>query len=135
MLSNFQPNGPETFKKISYSRRQRGGHIKRWWVDYRIYATPYLPVGRSTDRKVTGSQKLTYKSESSEPHIKLPCLGIWHWEKEPLAHLAMKARGLVHGSSMGLGEMETPFLKGTPRLSHALGPRAKQRLHRNLYQK
>ena len=83
MLSNFQPNGPETFKKISYSRRQRGGHIKRWWVDYRIYATPYLPVGRSTDRKVTGSQKLTYKSESSEPHIKLPCLGIWHWEKEP----------------------------------------------------
>ena len=78
MLSNFQPNGPETFKKISYSRRQRGGHIKRWWVDYRIYATPYLPVGRSTDRKVTGSQKLTYKSESSEPHIKLPHVGIWH---------------------------------------------------------
>ncbi len=134
MLSNFQPNGPETFKKISYSRRQRGGHIKRWWVDYRIYATPYLPVGRSTDRKVTGSQKLTYKSESSEPHIKLPCLGIWHWEKEPLEHLALKARGLVHRSSMGLGEMETPFLKGTPRLSHALGPRAKQSLYSNLGQ-
>ena len=132
MLSNFQPNGPETFKKISYSRRQRGGHIKRWWVDYRIYATPYLPVGRSTDRKVTGSQRLTYKSKSSEPHIKLPCLGIWHWEKEPLEHLALKARGLVYRSSTGLGKMETPFLKGTPRLSHALGPWAKQSLHRNL---
>ena len=29
MPSNLQPNGPETFKKISYSRRQRRGHIKR----------------------------------------------------------------------------------------------------------
>ena len=29
---------------------------------------------------------------------------------------------------MGLGEMETPFLKGTYRLLCALGPRAKQRL-------
>ena len=29
MLGNLQPNGPETFKKISYCRRQRGGHIKR----------------------------------------------------------------------------------------------------------
>ena len=28
MLSNLQPNGPETFKKISDSRRQRGDHIK-----------------------------------------------------------------------------------------------------------
>jgi len=28
--------------------------------------------------------------------------------------------------------METPFLKGVPRLSCALGPTAKQRLHRNL---
>ena len=134
MLSNFQPNGPETFKKISYSRRQRGGHIKRWWVDYRIYATPYLPVGRSTDRKVTGSQRLTYKSESSEPHIRSLCLGIWHWEKEPLEHLALKARGLVHRSSMGLGEMETPFLKRAHMFSCAQGPRAKQRLHRNLGQ-
>ena len=29
MLRNLQPNGPEIFKKISYSRSQRGGHIKR----------------------------------------------------------------------------------------------------------
>ena len=30
--------------------------------------------------------------------------------------------------------METPFLKGTHRLACALGPRAKQRPHRNLGQ-
>ena len=35
---------------------------------------------------------------------------------------------------MGLGEMETPFLKGAYRLSCALSPRAKQSLHRNLGQ-
>ena len=111
MLSNFQPNGPETFKKISYSRRQRGGHIKRWWVDYRIYATPYLPVGRSTDRKVTGSQRLTYKSESSEPHIKLSHVGIWHWEKEPLEHLALKASGACAQELHGTGGNGDPILK------------------------
>ena len=27
MMNNLQPNGLETFKK-TYSRRQRGGHIK-----------------------------------------------------------------------------------------------------------
>ena len=35
---------------------------------------------------------------------------------------------------MGLGEMETPFLKGPQRLSRALDPRAEQGLHRNLGQ-
>ena len=37
-------------------------------------------------------------------------------------------------SSTGLGEMETLLLKGTQRLSCALGPRAKQRCHNNLGQ-
>ena len=32
----------------------------------------------------------------------------------------------------GLGQTETPFLKGVHRLSRALGPRTKQKLHRNL---
>ena len=35
-------------------------------------------------------------------------------------------------SSTGLGEMETPFLKASQRISYALGSRAKQRLHGNL---
>ena len=48
------------------------------------------------------------------------------WQEGPV--------GLVHRNSTGLGEMETPLLKGTHRLSCALGPRVKQRLHRNLGQ-
>jgi len=43
--------------------------------------------------------------------------------------LALRAR-----CSLGLGEMETSLLKGTHRLSGALGPSAKQRLHRRLGQ-
>ena len=35
---------------------------------------------------------------------------------------------------MGLEEAETPLLKGEYRRSRALGPREKQRLHRNLGQ-
>ena len=35
---------------------------------------------------------------------------------------------------MELGETENPFLKGAHRLSCALGPRAKKKLHRNLSQ-
>ena len=33
---------------------------------------------------------------------------------------------------MGLGKVETPLLKSTHSLSCELGPRAKQRIHRNL---
>ena len=81
-------------------------------------------MGSPTDWKVTGSQRLTYRSESSEPHIKLSRVRIWHWEKEPLEYLALKASGACVRSSMGLGETETPFLKGAHGLSCALGPRA-----------
>ena len=49
---------------------------------------------------------------------------IWHW----------RPMGLACRSSLGLGDTETPFLKEVHRLSCALGPRAKQSLHRNLGQ-
>ena len=86
------------------------------------------------DWNVTVSQRLIYRSESSKPHVKSPCLGIWHWEKEPPEHLTLKASGHAWRSSMGLGKTETPFLKGAHRLSCALDPRTKQSLHRNLGQ-
>ena len=58
--------------------------------------------GSPTDWKVTVSQKLTYRSESSEPLIKPPCMGMWHWKKEPLEHLELKASGAcvqeLHGT-------------------------------------
>ena len=91
-------------------------------------------MGSPIDWKLTGSQRLTYRSESSEPHVKLPHMEIWHWEKELPEHLALKASGACVQELLGLGEMETPFLKGAHRLSGALGPRAKQSLLGNLGQ-
>ena len=68
-------------------------------------------MGSPTDWKVTGSQRLTYRSESSEPHIKLSRVGIWHREKEPLEHLALKASGACVQELHGTGGNEDPILK------------------------
>ena len=68
-------------------------------------------MGSSTDWKLTGSQRLTYRSESSEPHIKPSHAGIWHWEKEPLEHLALKASGACVQELHRTGGNGDPILK------------------------
>ena len=40
------------------------------------------------------SQRFSQRSESSEPHVRLPSLGVWQREKEPPEHLALKASGV-----------------------------------------
>ena len=42
--------------------------------------------------------------------------------------------GLVSRSSTGPGLIETPLIEGPHRVSHALDPRARQGLHKNLGQ-
>ena len=54
------------------------------------------------------------------------------WGERAPEHLALKASGTCAQEPTGLEEMEIPFLKGAHRLSHALGPRAKQSLQGNL---
>ena len=39
-------------------------------------------------------QKLSQKSESPEPHIRLLSLGIWQWEEELSENLAFKVSGV-----------------------------------------
>ena len=46
-----------------------------------------------------------------EPHIKLSCVEIWHWEKEPLEHLALKVRGACVQELHGTGGNRDPILK------------------------
>ena len=88
-------------------------------------------MGSPTDWKVTVSQRLTYIMRVLSPTSN-PTRGDLALGERALVHL--KTIGLMRRSSMGLGEMETPFLKGAHRISHALGPRAKQNLYRNLGQ-
>ena len=63
-----------------------------------------------------------------------PCAGDLALGKEPLEHLALKASGACAQELHRTGGNRNPFLKGIHRLSSALGPRAKQKFHRNLGQ-
>ena len=54
---------------------------------------PYPPSGWPTNWKIIISQRLSHRHESSEPHIRLPSLGVWHQEEKPPEHLAVKDSG------------------------------------------
>ena len=58
---------------------------------------------------------------------------MWHWE-EPLEHLELRASGPCAQELHGTGKNGDSTLESAHRLSCALGPRAKQRFHRNLGQ-
>ena len=68
-------------------------------------------VGSPTDCKVIVSQRLTYRSESSEAHVKSPLLGIWHWEKKPPGPLALKASRACAQELHRTGGNGDPILK------------------------
>ena len=77
------------------------------------------------DWKVTGSQRLTYRSESSELHIKLSLVGIWHWEKEPPEHLALKASGACVQELHGTGGNRDPILERCTQTFMCIGSQGK----------
>ena len=62
------------------------------------------------DWKVVGSET-HLQSESCEPHIKLPRVGIWHREKEPSEHPALKASGACVQELHRTGGKGAPFLE------------------------
>ena len=63
------------------------------------------------DWKVTVSQRLTYRSENSEPHVRCPHLGIWHGEKEFPENLAFKASGACAQELHRIGGNGDPILE------------------------
>ena len=116
-LSKRYPTSED--KEEATSRGRRG--------DYVIEATQYLPGKKPTDCKVTVSERLTYRSENSEPHVRSPCLRIWHWEKEPLEHLALKANGACAQELHGTGGNRDPILKRHTQTFTCTGSQGKAR--------
>ena len=47
--------------------------------------------GVDTNWKIITLQRSSHRSESSEPHIRLPSLEVCHQEEEPPEHLALNA--------------------------------------------
>ena len=81
-------------KKIFYTQRQRRSHYKTvGGVLSQYNQIPYPPGGQPTNWKITISQRVSNRRESSEPHVRLPSVGVWHWQEEPPEHLALKASG------------------------------------------
>ena len=122
-------------QKIFYIQRQRrsnnevvGGALL-WYNQI-----PYQQSGQVTNGKNIIQQRFSHRIESSRPHVKLPSLDFWHWEEEPLSIWLWIPSGLECRSSTGLGETETPPVEGACKVSHAMGPRTKQLLHRSLGQ-
>ena len=82
-------------------------------------------MGSCTDWNITVLQRLTYKSESSEPHIKFPHLGIRHWEKEPPEHQALKASGVCVQELHGTGGNRDPILERHTQTFMCIGSQGK----------
>ena len=68
-------------------------------------------MGSSTDWKLTGSQRLTYRSESSEPHIKPSHVGDAAQGERAPEHLALKASGACVQELHRTGENRDSILK------------------------
>ena len=71
-----------------------------------ILSPPVLEWGLLTNWKIIILQKFSHRTESSEPHIRLLSLGIWHQEKEPQSIWLWRPGGFEFRSCTGLEEIE-----------------------------
>ena len=104
MLNNLQPNDWELSKRYPTLEDKEEPTSRGRRGNYMIKATPYTSDGQPTDCTVTVSQRLTYRCESSEPHIRFPHLRIWHWEKAPEASGNEGQWGLYAGAPWDWGK-------------------------------
>ena len=74
------------YKKVTV--RWKEGHIRD-----SIKSSTHQ-VDDSQRGKIIISHKFSRRGESSEPHVRLPSLGVCHQEEESSEHSAFKARGL-----------------------------------------
>ena len=78
-------------KKIPDIRRQGRSHNETVGGYSQI---PYPTGGLPKNWKIIIPQKFSHRSESPEPHIRLPSLGVQQREEEPPENLALKASGV-----------------------------------------
>ena len=99
MLSSRPRNGLETFKKVSYSRGQRGGRMERWEVDISNYTICLWAAHRLESNWIRDSPAgARVLSPTSSPQAR----GSGTGRRSPWA-LALKAVGLVRRSSTDWG--------------------------------
>lgn len=65
--------------------------------------------------------------ESSEPHARLPSLGVWHWKTSPVEFGFEGQWGLIMEALQDWGK-QTSILKEAHKISCLLGPKAKAKI-------
>ena len=89
---------------------QRDRKIKTWESEI-----PYRPGAGTTNWRRIIPKSFSHWCEGSEPHIRLPGLGIWHrdWNLQGICH--WPPVGFGYKPSNALGKTEMPLLEGTDR--------------------
>ena len=112
-------------KKIFDILKQRSHNKMTGVVVYQHNEIPFLLGEWPTKLNIIILQRFFHKSESSEPHTRLPSLVVLETERGDPANLTLKAGGVWSQNSTGLGEIETPLLEGTHKILNAPGHRRK----------
>ena len=114
-------------KKIPYIQRQRRNNNKTvGGAQSQQNQIPYPRGAWPTNWKTVTPQKFSYRSESPEPHVRLPSLEVQQQEEEPQRIWLWRPAGFDHRNSTGLGKAETPLLEGWHKIVCAPEPRGKK---------
>ena len=95
---------------------------------------PYSWSGCPTNWKIILSQTFSHRNEVSEPHVRLPSLGVWLQGEELPEHMALNSVRAWVQELHRTGGTKTPRVEGTHKVSYTLGHRVKQWLHWSLDQ-
>ena len=113
---------PKTKRKPQWDNR-RG--------TFAIISNP-IPTGQAIHelKNTYFTEFLPQEGEFQAPR-QAPEPGVWNQEEVPQSIWLSRPEGLECKSSIGLKKAETPLLEGAHKVSGALGPKAKQWLHRS----
>lgn len=75
---------------VNIQRHKEEPTTRRQQVCAHDIITPQTPQGGAHRQENNTLQKPPYRSQNSEPHVRLHSLGVWHRGEEPPEHLPLK---------------------------------------------
>ena len=119
-------NPPKTDTPCAKTKKKLQWDGRRGTI--RIKSNPIPTGGWPTNWRTIIPKNFSHCYEGSEPHVRLPSLGIQQRTGNPFVQGIWSWRpvGFGHKTSTGLGETETPVLEGTSKVLHVPRPRGKE---------
>ena len=119
-------------EEIFCNSRHKEGTTRRWvgGTDLWYNQIPHPPGGHPTNWRVIILQRFSHRSESSEPHIRIPSPGVQHREDKPPRTFGFEDQwGLIAGASLDWGR---DFIQRASQHPSAPDPRKKEQSARSL---